>query len=315
MRRLRAPTLFVAVVGLVFVGLAISFDRQALAVGSQIRTFVARTGSDANPCSRTAPCRTFAAALVQTASGGEVVALDTGGYGTLTINQSVTITAAPGVQAFIAPSSGTAIEVNAGGGVVTLRNLILNSQGADVGIDYVSGGVLHIENLTISGFYDRITSLGWGIRKWYGGAYELHVTDTVVRGSYWGIGLDSFETYAHATILRTRVLDGVFGIDVGSYVHATIKDSVIAHHAVGVTVSDDLSASDANLEDCLLTGNGTALSTDGISSLHRLRVSNSVITGNGNGIAVFGGQILSRGNNTLEGNTTNGTFTGTYSPK
>src|SRR6266571_7551654 len=66
------------------------------------RTFVsAASGNDANPCTRTAPCRNFQAAIAQTASGGEVIVLDSGGYGTVTINQSVSLIAPPGIYAGI----------------------------------------------------------------------------------------------------------------------------------------------------------------------------------------------------------------------
>src|SRR5437870_11556491 len=74
------------------------------------RTFVsAATGNDANPCTRTAPCRNFAAAIAQTASGGEVVVLDSGGYGTVTINQAVSLIAPSGVYAGITVFSGAGI--------------------------------------------------------------------------------------------------------------------------------------------------------------------------------------------------------------
>lgn len=106
MRRHRTLALFVAVVGLVLVGLTATSGRDALAAGSQSRTFVATTGSDANPCTRVAPCRMFSAALLQTASRGEIVALDSGGYGAVVINEAVTIAAAPGVHASISPASG-----------------------------------------------------------------------------------------------------------------------------------------------------------------------------------------------------------------
>src|SRR5436853_5663 len=86
-----------------------------LAIGSAQRTFVsAATGNDANPCNRAAPCRNFAAAIAQTASGGEVVVLDSGGYGTVTISQAVSLVAPPGVYAGISVFSGTGITINAG---------------------------------------------------------------------------------------------------------------------------------------------------------------------------------------------------------
>jgi len=55
------------------------------------RTWVSGVGDDANPCSRTAPCKTFAGAISKTAEGGEINALDPGGYGAVTITKSITI--------------------------------------------------------------------------------------------------------------------------------------------------------------------------------------------------------------------------------
>ena len=205
MPHLRTPTLFAAVLGLALVGVAATSGRQVLAAGTQIRTFVATTGSDSNPCSRIAPCRTFAAALAQTASGGEIVALDSGGYGSVTITQAVTIVAAPGIQASIAPTTGAAITVIAGASdVVVLRNLYLNAQGANYGVRYLTGAALHIEQLVINGF----TSIGIAMTKFTADPSELYVADTVVRnGSSHGIYLYSDSVITNVSIVRARVED------------------------------------------------------------------------------------------------------------
>ena len=63
------------------------------------RTFVSHSGLDTNPCSVDSPCRSFAAAITQTNPSGEVVAVDSAGYGPVTISQSVTIVAPLGVHA------------------------------------------------------------------------------------------------------------------------------------------------------------------------------------------------------------------------
>src|SRR5205085_3528311 len=118
-------------------------------------TWVSGVGNDANPCSRTAPCLTFAGAMAKTAPGGEVNALDPGGFGAVTITQGITIDGGGGQVGSIVVSSGTAIQVNAGANdVVILRNLRLDGvSGLGLnGIQYNSGGALHIENCDISGF-------------------------------------------------------------------------------------------------------------------------------------------------------------------
>src|SRR2546426_7468130 len=87
------------------------------------RTFVAGSGNDANPCTRDMPCRSFGAAIAVTSTNGEVVALDSAGYGPVTVTQSVAIVAPNGVHAGISVFSGDGVTVNASGGVVVLRNL------------------------------------------------------------------------------------------------------------------------------------------------------------------------------------------------
>jgi hypothetical protein len=108
----------------------------AAAATSQ-RTFVASTGIDVNPCSLSQPCRTFARALTQTNAGGEIVVLDSAGYGPVTIAKAVSIVAAPGAHAGITASSGDAITVNAPDATVVLRGLSITGQGATNGIHYI----------------------------------------------------------------------------------------------------------------------------------------------------------------------------------
>jgi hypothetical protein len=314
MRRLRTPALFAAVLVLA-VAVAATSSRPALAVGSQIRTFVASTGSDANPCSRVAPCRTFGAALAQTASGGEIVALDSGGYGAVTISQAVTIVAAPGIQASISPSSGTAITVDAGpSDVVVLRNLYLNAQGGENGVRYLGAAALHVEQLVINGF----TNAGiWMILLTT--ASDLYVADTIIRnnGSS-GIQLSSASGIADVSIVRTRLEHNFFGVWADTNVRASIKDTIASGNGgAGFMASSATTPVELNLEGCVASGNTVGIEASSFSSTATVRVSNCSVTGN----TVYGvsagtnGAMLSRGNNTVEGNGSNGTFTGFYAAK
>ncbi|HET9225932.1 MAG TPA: hypothetical protein VFR31_04655, partial [Thermoanaerobaculia bacterium] len=104
------------------------------------RTWVSGVGNDANPCSRTAPCRTFAGALAQTSPGGEISVLDPGSYGTVTITKAVTING-DGTLAGIVSSGAAAITVNAGvNDRVVVRNISLfgTATGAN-GIRFLAG--------------------------------------------------------------------------------------------------------------------------------------------------------------------------------
>src|SRR6267378_4028202 len=120
------------------------------------RTWVSGVGDDANPCSRTAPCKTFAGAISKTAAGGEIDALDPGGFGAVTITKAITIDGA-GTNASILASGTTGVIINAGAAdVVILRNLSINgapptSPGLN-GIRFIAGGELHLDNVAIFGF-------------------------------------------------------------------------------------------------------------------------------------------------------------------
>src|SRR5712672_3947866 len=91
------------------------------------RTWVSGVGDDANPCSRTAPCKTFAGAISKTAAGGEIDALDPAGYGAVTITKGITIDGGGGQVASVLVSGTNGIVIQAGASdVIILRNLRLN---------------------------------------------------------------------------------------------------------------------------------------------------------------------------------------------
>jgi hypothetical protein len=114
------------------------------------RTFVSSTGNDANACSIVAPCRGFAAAVAQTSPGGEVIVLDSAGYGAATLASSISLIAPPGVYAGVAVFSGDGITINDASAVVVLRGLSINGQGGQSGISVLAAAEVHVENVTIS---------------------------------------------------------------------------------------------------------------------------------------------------------------------
>src|SRR6201996_5707932 len=122
------------------------------------RTWVSGVGDDANPCSRTAPCKTFAGAISKTAAGGEIDVLDPGGFGTLTITKAITIDGNTGAIGAVLASGTAGFTINAAAtDVVTLRNLTINgvnqstSPGTN-GVNIVQAKAVHIENCAIFGF-------------------------------------------------------------------------------------------------------------------------------------------------------------------
>src|SRR5215469_13758113 len=117
------------------------------------RTFVSGSGSDANPCSLGAPCRSFAGALAQTSPGGEIAVLDTAGYGAVTITHAISIVNEEGVEAGITATSGDGITITAGAtDVVNLRGLTLVGVGGVNGVTFNTGAALNIQNCVIRGF-------------------------------------------------------------------------------------------------------------------------------------------------------------------
>jgi hypothetical protein len=136
------------------------FLGSSLASAQATRTWVSGVGDDANPCSRTAPCKTFAGAISKTAAGGEISVLDPGGFGVVTITKSITLSGV-GENASILGSGGAhGITINADDIVVTLHNLQINGAGTGLsGIRLVNGAALVVENVRVFGFETGIETL------------------------------------------------------------------------------------------------------------------------------------------------------------
>ena len=132
---------------------ACTFLGVSLASAQASRTWVSGVGDDANPCSRTAPCKTFAGAISKTAAGGEISVLDPGGFGTVTITKSITISGV-GENASILGSSTNGININAGvNDVVTLHNIQINGfTNGLIGIRFLAGKALVLDDVRVFGF-------------------------------------------------------------------------------------------------------------------------------------------------------------------
>lgn len=191
------------------------------------RTFVASTGSDANTCSLVQPCRAFARALTQTDAGGEIVILDSAGYGPVTIGKSVSISAPPGIYGGISVGAGQhGVDVNGAGIKVALRGLRINgAAGSNDGVRFQAGAELRIERCAIENLG------GIGIEAAAPGA-RLSVADTVVSGNGSGVlvsGVD-IATFDRLTSER-NVGDGLFLLRVvapDARLRALIVDSIFA---------------------------------------------------------------------------------------
>jgi hypothetical protein len=268
----------------------------AAALHAQLpKVFVASYGNDASDGSRGSPKRNFQAAHDTVAAGGQIVVLDTAGYGTLNITKSLSITVPPGVNGFVTISgAATAIFINttAATDTVSLRGLI-------------------VENSAPSGISCAIQA---------GRVGTLTVEDCLLRNCTAGIlfaPVNNAELYLHRTTARGG--DGFNVQPTGAYdFKVVITDCLLEKNSssgLGVFATTTGSSVDLTLADCVLAGNaGSNIFADGSSIV--LRVDNCRITGSNSGAGAFSGaQILSRGNNTLENNTFNNGFPVTYSAK
>jgi hypothetical protein len=140
------------------------------------RTFVSTSGVPNPTCSIASPCRDFGTALAATNPNGEVIVLDSGGYGAVTIGQSVSIIAPPGVYAGISVFAGDGVTIAAGpADKVTLRGLSINGQGGNRGIVVTSASEVHIEHCTVTNLAAD------GIR--IDGGSTIEVRSTLVRSN------------------------------------------------------------------------------------------------------------------------------------
>ena len=142
------------------------------------RTWVSGVGDDANPCSRTAPCKTFAGAISKTAAGGEINCLDPGGFGAVTITKSITIDCHE-IFGSVLVSGTNGINIAATGGNVVLRNLNINGLVANglKGISITTAANVWIEDCAIFGFAQQ------AIADTRSTAGSLTITNTVARNN------------------------------------------------------------------------------------------------------------------------------------
>ena len=272
------------------------------------RTWVSGVGDDVNPCSRTAPCKTFAGAISKTAVNGIINVLDPGGFGTITITKSITIDGGSN-HAGMLSSLTNGVNVNGAGIKVTLRNLSIEGAGDGfVGVNFVSGAHLSIENCRIFGFRAGNAT---GVRMTTGG--HLTIKDTNIADNSIGVHLETSSAAVIATLDNVRIENaGSYGVQAANVgpVFALIKRSTITNnanngiHAAGpgavITVVDSAISFNANI----------AVSAAYPGSL--IRLSGNTIVNNGNALGYgSGATIASDGTNRFGGaffNPPNATF-------
>ncbi len=256
---------------------AVALTLPAAAFGQATRTWVSGVGDDANPCSRTAPCKTFPGAISKTAAGGEINVIDAGGFGGVTITKSITIRGR-GPTAGVLVSGTNAIIINAAAtDKIKISGLDINGVGtgaptALVGIKILSAGRVSITNNEIyrfkAGIFAQTSSANTRV---FVTGNDINDNDIGVMGAPASATGDNLAM----TLRNNDIYDNVCGAVVG---------------AIGANASTPVATTDC--------GTGTALNES-----VTMRLFHNTITDNTSGLFLRGGQAVADiGANTITGN-------------
>lgn len=281
--------------------LAIPFALFSLHASAQAtRTWVSGVGDDANPCSRTAPCKTWAGAISKTSAFGEIDALDPGGFGSVTITKSIIIDGGPNAGG-ISASGTTGITINAATtDVVTIRNLNLECLGGTLpcanGINVVSAGALHVKHVDITAFGNGINVTS--ATQLYADGVDVH------DGTGNGINFTPPST-AYASVANSLFENNQNGILAGDNAKMTVTNTTAAGNtAGGFVVQSNASSATLNVLNSnavFNTGAGYSAVGNG-SAAATLRLSNASAMSNGAAVSTSGtGAAYSFKNNPITG--------------
>lgn len=273
------------------------------------RTWVSGVGDDVNPCSRTAPCKTFAGAISKTAANGEINALDPGGFGTINITKSMTIDGSNPNMASILAAGTTGVIVNAlSTDTVILRNLTINGAGTGVnGIRILNAKAVYIENCVIFNFTGSSATTGRGItdeRAHAGGFLYINNT-TVMKNVQSNLFVGPTGGGVTVEVNNSRFLGSTAnsGAAIRGGSKASLTNSVFSGNLnFGIVVEADAAGTFAAIDSSVITNNGTGVCTT--TNSPTAQIANNLISGNGTGVQVLTGTMRST-NNRVDGNTTN----------
>jgi hypothetical protein len=278
------------------------------------RTWVSGVGDDANPCSRTAPCKTWAGAVSKTAEGGEIDALDPGGFGGVTINKALTLEGTHGSGfGSILNASVTGVTINVTTGthvsdaVVILRSLYI--QGASQsptgtatsrGVNYLKGDRVfindcHFENQTTSGITANLTSAG----SLFVRDCDFTNTNVAITGT-----TTSGVLFMNATNISVHGNNN--GVVYTSNASGTVTGSFFTRIIAGSAISAGPNCT-VNVTHSTFSENGIAINA--LAGCF-IRVNENELFDNSNALTGVANAFQSGGNNKLAGNNTSVTPTG-----
>ena len=287
------------------------------------RTWVSGVGDDVNPCSRTAPCKTWAGAISKTFIGGEIDALDPGGFGTVTITKSITLDGT-GTLGSILASGVNGININIAPGnlndpfrQVIIRGLSINGAGASgtvgtrtglngININTNGAATVQVEDSIIQNFSQT------GINILVSSAVNLNVNNTQIKNCTGaGIRADTSAGIARVTMRNSSITNGGIGLHAKRNSRVAMTNSTLAFNATGLFVEGNGGTAIAVLESCQIannTGNGIQAGGGSATNPSVARISNNIINNNaGSGVSIqANGSVESFLNNKIVGNNPDG---------
>ena len=280
-----------------FAFLALMFAFATAAQAQATRTWVSGVGDDVNPCSRTAPCKTYAGAISKTAAGGEISTLDPGGFGAVTTTKSILIEGTKG-QGYgsILASATNGVNVNdsatatPGTIVVRLRNLSINGAGTTLGINgvnFTSGRQVIVEDCVILNFSNAGINVNFGAGTTV--SPELTVKNTTIK-NVTGDGIRATTANAGQTA-KVFVTDSAF-VRNGNGVHllaggrAIVSNSAFNFHTgTGVTLEG---GSEGFIDGNVMAANVNGVAVSGASTNAKL-CNNTIVRNTGSGMLFAAG--------------------------
>lgn len=250
------------------------------------RTWVSGVGDDANPCSRTAPCKTFAGAISKTAASGEINVLDPGGFGAVTITKAITIDGTPWISGVLVSGTNGIVVAAGASDRVILRGLDIDGVNTGLsGIRFQTGGSLSVENCTIYGF----TQYGIDVEPTAGA--KVFVRNTIARANtLGGIYLAPSAGTISATVEGSHLDENGLGLKAKGGVLATVRNTSASGNAAEGFLADT-SPVELNLHSVVAANNDTGVHATNNAIV---RLTDATVTNNTtNGLLADGGGTVS----------------------
>lgn len=295
------------------VAVALSALATSAAYAQASRTWVSGVGDDANPCSRTAPCKTFAGAISKTAAGGEIDTLDPGGFGAVTITKSITIDGVGGGESSVLVAGTNGIVISAAAtDFINLRNIQINGiQSGLVGVKVVQAGTVTMDNVAIFGFTQRSVSIESPANC------NVEVRNcSFTRAAQSGFvvipssGSPTIKVDLDNTLISNNggtVAGGGFGLfasNASGLIRISAKSCNISENASANVGADGVAI--IFLDDCEMSKGlqeGVKATNGGVALLAR----STLFSNGGAAVATSGGTVFTYGDNYMASNSTNNT--------